>query len=132
MQEPRELTIQAAQQQMKKGELTARQLVASCLERIHAREDAIHAWVEVYEKEALEAVTVALKREGFGVTDLFVEWYGGNAMGHQITAIQTLGQMAPFFYIMLFFNIVVPCATLWSQGIRPAAVRLPAHARSAR
>ena len=60
----------------------------------------------------------------FFFTDFFVEWYGGNATGHQITAIQTLGQMAPFFYIMLFFNIVVPCATLWSKGIRNSPTAL--------
>jgi len=51
---PRELTIHAAKERMKSGELTARQLVESCLERIYEREDIIHAWVEVYEKEALE------------------------------------------------------------------------------
>ena len=39
---------------MKTGELTAERLMESCLERIHARDGIIHAWVEVYEKEALE------------------------------------------------------------------------------
>ena len=55
MSKPRMLTIQAARQQMKTGQLTARQLITSCLERIHEREGAIHAWVTLYEKEALEA-----------------------------------------------------------------------------
>ena len=55
MSVPRELTIQAAKQRMKSGELTARQLISSCLERIHEREGAIHAWVALYEKESLEA-----------------------------------------------------------------------------
>lgn len=53
MKEPRELTIQEAGERMKSGELTAERLVESCLERIHAREETIHAWVEVYEREAL-------------------------------------------------------------------------------
>ena len=53
MQEPRELTIREAGERMKAGKLTAERLVESCLERIHAREDTIHAWVEVYEQEAL-------------------------------------------------------------------------------
>ena len=38
---------------MKAGKLTAEKLVESCLERIHAREETVHAWVEVYEREAL-------------------------------------------------------------------------------
>jgi molybdopterin-containing oxidoreductase family membrane subunit len=60
----------------------------------------------------------------FFFTDFFVEWYGGDATGHQITAIQTLGPMAPLFYVMLFFNIVVPVATLWSKSIRNSPVAL--------
>ena len=40
---------------MKRGALSARELVESCLERIQARENTIHAWVEVYEKEATDA-----------------------------------------------------------------------------
>lgn len=54
MQEPRELTIGAAINLMRKGDLTAKELVKSILERIHQREGTIHAWVQVYEKEALE------------------------------------------------------------------------------
>ena len=60
----------------------------------------------------------------FFFTDFFVEWYGGDATGHQITAIEVAGQMSPFFFVMLFFNIVVPCATLWSKGIRNSPVAL--------
>lgn len=54
MPEPRELTIREAGECMKAGELTAERLLESCLERIRPREGVIHAWVEVYEKEALE------------------------------------------------------------------------------
>ena len=54
MQEPRELTIAAAINLMRRGDLTAQELVTSCLERIHQREERIHAWVEVYEGAALE------------------------------------------------------------------------------
>jgi molybdopterin-containing oxidoreductase family membrane subunit len=60
----------------------------------------------------------------FFFSDFFIEWYAGDAAGHQITAIQTLGPMAPFFYTMLFFNIVLPCATLWSKSIRNSPVAL--------
>jgi Asp-tRNA(Asn)/Glu-tRNA(Gln) amidotransferase A subunit family amidase len=52
---PSELGIQAALHCMRDGELTARELMESCLERIHALEGSVRAWVEVYEKEALEA-----------------------------------------------------------------------------
>jgi Ni/Fe-hydrogenase subunit HybB-like protein len=60
----------------------------------------------------------------FFFTEFFVEWYGGDAAGHQITAIQTNGPIAPYFYIMLFFNIVVPCATLWNKSIRNSPIAL--------
>ena len=54
MREPRELTIREAAELLNAGEITAERLIESCLERIHAREGVIHAWVEVYENEALE------------------------------------------------------------------------------
>jgi Asp-tRNA(Asn)/Glu-tRNA(Gln) amidotransferase A subunit family amidase len=53
MSEPRELTIAGAGEQMQAGKLTAERLLESCLERIHTREGVVHAWVEVYEREAL-------------------------------------------------------------------------------
>ena len=53
MPEPRELTIREAVKRMNAGKLTAEKLIESCLERIHAREGIIHAWVEVYEQQAL-------------------------------------------------------------------------------
>jgi len=54
MSEPRELTIVDAVNRMRKGELKAEDLVVSCLERIHRRDGAVRAWVEVYEAQALE------------------------------------------------------------------------------
>ncbi len=53
METPRDLTIHTATRKMREGSLTAQALVESCLERIHQREEIIHAWVQVYEKEAL-------------------------------------------------------------------------------
>ena len=46
--------IHQAIRRMRAGDLTARALIESCLERIHEREDTICAWVEVYEEQALE------------------------------------------------------------------------------
>jgi len=54
MQPLRELMINQAIRRMRTGDLTARQLIESCLERIHERENTICAWVEVYEEQALE------------------------------------------------------------------------------
>jgi Asp-tRNA(Asn)/Glu-tRNA(Gln) amidotransferase A subunit family amidase len=54
MSEPRELTIVDAVNRLRKGEMTAEVLVVSCLERIHRRDGAVRAWVEVYEEQALE------------------------------------------------------------------------------
>jgi len=54
MTAPRDLTIGVATDRMRKGELTARELAESCLERIHARDNTIRAWVEAYAKQAIE------------------------------------------------------------------------------
>ena len=54
MPELRELSIADARERMRAGELKAQDLVASCLERIRLRDGNIHAWVEVYEEQALE------------------------------------------------------------------------------
>jgi Asp-tRNA(Asn)/Glu-tRNA(Gln) amidotransferase A subunit family amidase len=53
MREPRELTIREAAKRMKAGKLTAEKLIESCLARIHERDETVHAWVEVYEQQAL-------------------------------------------------------------------------------
>ncbi len=60
----------------------------------------------------------------FFFSDFIVEWYGGDAVGHQILGIQVNGQMAPFWYTMLFFNILIPWITLWSKRIRSSPVAL--------
>lgn len=54
MQKPRELTVGAAINLMRGGNLTAKELVRSCLERIHEKEATIHAWVEIHGDEAIE------------------------------------------------------------------------------
>lgn len=53
MSKPRELSITDALSLLSLGELKARDLVESCLERIKHRDDNVCAWVEVYEKQAL-------------------------------------------------------------------------------
>jgi aspartyl-tRNA(Asn)/glutamyl-tRNA(Gln) amidotransferase subunit A len=39
---------------MREARLTAVHLIESCLERIHQREETVHAWVNLYERQALE------------------------------------------------------------------------------
>jgi Asp-tRNA(Asn)/Glu-tRNA(Gln) amidotransferase A subunit family amidase len=53
MRAPRELTIREAVAGLRAGALTAEVLVASCLERIRAREEEVRAWVEVYAAAAI-------------------------------------------------------------------------------
>jgi molybdopterin-containing oxidoreductase family membrane subunit len=60
----------------------------------------------------------------FFFADFLTEWYGGDAAGHQIIALQTSGQMAPFWYTMLFCNIVVPWLTLWNRRVRSSPIAL--------
>jgi aspartyl-tRNA(Asn)/glutamyl-tRNA(Gln) amidotransferase subunit A len=53
MTEPRTLSVYQAAAAIRKGKLTAEALVASCLERIQAREPAVKAWVRVHGEDAL-------------------------------------------------------------------------------
>ncbi len=60
----------------------------------------------------------------FFFADFLTEWYGGDAAGHQLIALQTAGQMAPFWYTMLFCNIVLPWLTLWNRRVRNSPIAL--------
>jgi molybdopterin-containing oxidoreductase family membrane subunit len=60
----------------------------------------------------------------FFFADFLMEWYAGDAAGHQIIALQTTGQMAPFWYTMLFCNIVIPWLTLWNRRVRSSPIAL--------
>jgi aspartyl-tRNA(Asn)/glutamyl-tRNA(Gln) amidotransferase subunit A len=66
MQKPRELSIVTAMNRMRQRDLTAKELVESCLERIHQREDKLHAWVQVCEHEALEEARLCDKETRTG------------------------------------------------------------------
>jgi Ni/Fe-hydrogenase subunit HybB-like protein len=54
----------------------------------------------------------------FFFNDFLVPWYGQDPAEKAITLINTQGWAAPFWYLMLFSNIIVPCATLWSKKLR--------------
>ncbi|MFZ6015998.1 MAG: Asp-tRNA(Asn)/Glu-tRNA(Gln) amidotransferase subunit GatA [Patescibacteria group bacterium] len=52
---PNELTITKAIELLDKGELTSRQITEACLVQIRSMDDMLHAFLEVYEKDALLA-----------------------------------------------------------------------------
>ncbi len=54
----------------------------------------------------------------FWFADFLTEWYGGEPVASQLIHMQARGVVAMFWYTMLFFNIVVPWATLWNKRIR--------------
>lgn len=54
----------------------------------------------------------------FFFNDYIVPWYGQEPVEKTISALLTSGRAAPFFYLMLFSNIILPAATLWSKKLR--------------
>jgi molybdopterin-containing oxidoreductase family membrane subunit len=60
----------------------------------------------------------------FFFNDYLVEWYGGEWVGHQLLSLQAHGPLAPFWYTMLFFNIVIPWLTLWNKKVRQSPIAL--------
>ncbi len=60
----------------------------------------------------------------FFFNDYLIEWYGGEWVGHQLLTFQARGPIAPFWYTMLFFNILVPWLTLWNKRVRRSPVAL--------
>ena len=60
----------------------------------------------------------------FFFNDYLVEWYGGDWVGHQLLLFQARGPMAPLWYAMLFFNIVIPWLTLWNKRVRRSPIAL--------
>lgn len=60
----------------------------------------------------------------FFFNDYLIEWYGGEWVGHQLLLFQARGPVAPFWYAMLFFNILVPWTTLWNKKVRQSPLAL--------
>jgi Ni/Fe-hydrogenase subunit HybB-like protein len=60
----------------------------------------------------------------FYFNDYLVEWYGGDWVSQALLTFQAHGPVAPLWYAMLFFNIVVPWATLWNKRVRHSPVLL--------
>jgi molybdopterin-containing oxidoreductase family membrane subunit len=54
----------------------------------------------------------------FYFADYIVPWYGGEPLMHVIFDLFQRGWAAPLWFLMLFGNIVLPWATLWSKRVR--------------
>ncbi|MFA6503926.1 MAG: Asp-tRNA(Asn)/Glu-tRNA(Gln) amidotransferase subunit GatA [Patescibacteria group bacterium] len=61
-----ELTITEARELLDKGEVTSRQLTEACLQQIKSLDGALHAYLEVYEEDALAAANRADDRRAEG------------------------------------------------------------------
>lgn len=53
----------------------------------------------------------------FYFNEWIVTWYG-NLSAEQAILQMLTGQLGPLFYMMLFCNVIVPLATLWSRRVR--------------
>jgi molybdopterin-containing oxidoreductase family membrane subunit len=54
----------------------------------------------------------------FYFNDYIVPWYGGEPVMHVIFDLFRRGWAAPLWFLMIFGNILLPWATLWSKRVR--------------
>jgi molybdopterin-containing oxidoreductase family membrane subunit len=54
----------------------------------------------------------------FYFNDYLVPWFGNDPVEKALALMNSHGWAAPLWYMMLFSNIIVPCATLWSRRVR--------------
>jgi Ni/Fe-hydrogenase subunit HybB-like protein len=45
-------------------------------------------------------------------------WYSGNPVEHEIERLHLVGSYAPFFWTMVFVNVILPFFTLWFRRVR--------------
>lgn len=60
----------------------------------------------------------------FYFNDYLVPWYGQEPVEKSLFHLLAFGWAAPLWYLMLFSNIVLPWATLWSRRIRTSVPAL--------
>ncbi len=73
---------------------------------------------EHFETLAKLVLTFSFAWAYFFFADFLTEWYSGDAAAHNVLQIQFAGEMSPYWYTMLFFNLIVPWSTLWNKKIR--------------
>ena len=54
----------------------------------------------------------------FYFNEFLVPWFGHDPVEKALALMNSQGATAPLWYLMLFSNIILPCATLWSRKIR--------------
>jgi Ni/Fe-hydrogenase subunit HybB-like protein len=67
---------------------------------------------------AMFMLVLSLAWDYFYFNDFIVPWYGQEPVEKATTALLTGGRAAPFFYLMIFSNVILPAATLWSKKLR--------------
>jgi Ni/Fe-hydrogenase subunit HybB-like protein len=67
---------------------------------------------------AMFMLVLSLAWDYFYFNDFIVPWYGQGPVEKTITALLTGGRAAPFWYLMIFSNVILPAATLWSKKLR--------------
>jgi molybdopterin-containing oxidoreductase family membrane subunit len=60
----------------------------------------------------------------FYFNDYLVPWFGNDPVEKALALMNSQGWAAPLWYMMLFSNIIVPCATLWSRRVRTSTPAL--------
>jgi Ni/Fe-hydrogenase subunit HybB-like protein len=63
-------------------------------------------------------LVLSLTWDYFYFNDFIVTWYGQEPVEKMITATLTHGWAAPLWYLMLFCNVLLPPALLWSKRLR--------------
>jgi molybdopterin-containing oxidoreductase family membrane subunit len=61
---------------------------------------------------------LSLTWDYFYFNDYIAPWFGGAPADKSIFTLLSSGSAAPFWYAMLFCNVIVPAFTLWSRKIR--------------
>jgi Ni/Fe-hydrogenase subunit HybB-like protein len=61
---------------------------------------------------------LSLAWDYFYFNDILAPWYGGDPVEKTIFTLLTSGYAAPLFWLMIFSNVILPAATLWSGRIR--------------
>jgi molybdopterin-containing oxidoreductase family membrane subunit len=76
---------------------------------------------EHFEGMALFLLLLSMAWAYFYFNDYLVPWYGQGPAEKAIQELLSHGWAAPLWFLMLFSNILLPWATLWSRRIRRSA-----------
>ena len=71
---------------------------------------------------AMLLLVLSLTWDYFYFNDFIVAWYGQDPVEKVITSVLTHGWAAPLWYLMLFCNVLLPPALLWSRRLRTSPV----------